>query len=89
MLVLTRKQGESIQIEGGITVKLISVHGGRVKIGIDAPDYVSITRSELAVTAEMVPVEEPPAELLDERRHGRLAARNSRSGGFSSAMIPR
>ncbi len=47
MLVLARKLDESIVIGDDITVKIISIDKGVVKIGIDAPSDVAILRSEL------------------------------------------
>jgi len=47
MLVLSRKIDESIVIGDDITIKIISVEKGVVKLGIDAPKNVSIIRNEL------------------------------------------
>ena len=47
MLVLSRRIGESIVINGGITVTLIKVKGQAVQLGIDAPAEIPIRRSEL------------------------------------------
>ncbi len=47
MLVLARKSNESIVIGDNITIKVVSVENGVVKLGIDAPREVSIMRSEL------------------------------------------
>jgi len=47
MLVLARKLDESIVINDNITIKIISVEKGVVKLGIDAPREISIIRSEL------------------------------------------
>jgi len=47
MLVLSRKQGESIRINDNITINIVSVGLGRVKIAIDAPQDVTILRGEL------------------------------------------
>ncbi len=47
MLVLARKLEESIVIGDDITIKVISIDKGVVKLGIDAPASVSIVRSEL------------------------------------------
>jgi carbon storage regulator len=47
MLVLSRKFGESVVIDGGITVTVLKVKGNVVQLGIDAPREVSIRRSEL------------------------------------------
>lgn len=47
MLVLSRKIDESIVIGDNITIKIISIEKGIVKVGIDAPKDVSIVRKEL------------------------------------------
>ncbi len=47
MLVLARKLDESIMIGDDITIKVISIEKGIVKIGIDAPKDISIMRNEL------------------------------------------
>jgi carbon storage regulator CsrA len=48
MLVLSRKSQESIQIGSDIQIRIISIRGNTVRIGIDAPAEVSILRGELA-----------------------------------------
>ncbi len=53
MLVLTRKRGELIQIDGNIQVTVISVQGNRVRLGIEAPDSVSVRRGELVFDLEV------------------------------------
>jgi carbon storage regulator len=47
MLVLSRKPSESVQIDSMIQVTILSISKGRVKIGIKAPNHVSIVRNEL------------------------------------------
>lgn len=47
MLVLARKLDESIIVGDNITIKVISIDKGVVKLGIDAPREVSIIRTEL------------------------------------------
>ena len=47
MLVLSRKQGESVQIDSTIQVTVVSIAKGRVKLGISAPGHVHIVRDEL------------------------------------------
>ena len=47
MLVLRRKVGESIILDGVISVSVLAVEGERVKIGINAPPEVTIVREEL------------------------------------------
>ena len=47
MLILRRKVGEKIVIGDGITVVVNRVSGGRVTLGIEAPQDVHIVRGEL------------------------------------------
>lgn len=48
MLVLTRKVGEKIMIDGGIEITILAVqHQNRVKVGIVAPRTTSIMRDEI------------------------------------------
>jgi carbon storage regulator len=47
MLVLTRKTGESIAIQPGIYLTVVAVEGRQVRLGIDAPESVTILRTEL------------------------------------------
>lgn len=47
MLVLSRKKNESIMIGDHIEVKILSVDGDQVKIGIVAPRNVKVHRSEV------------------------------------------
>lgn len=48
MLVLSRKKNESILINGNVTVTIVDVQGGNIKIGIEAPRDVSVDRLEIA-----------------------------------------
>lgn len=47
MLVLTRRIGEEIVIAGDIQVVVLSVSGGKVRLGITAPSSVGVLRKEL------------------------------------------
>ena len=47
MLVLSRKQGETICIGGDVEITVISINGNRVRLGIAAPHDVNIVRQEL------------------------------------------
>lgn len=60
MLILTRKVGESITIGDDVTITVVASKGGQVRIGIDAPKSVSITRSELG--AESLKDQKPEAK---------------------------
>lgn len=47
MLILSRKSGESIVIDGRIKVTIIRLEGEVVKIGIEAPPQVPVHRQEV------------------------------------------
>lgn len=47
MLVLTRKDDESIMIGKNIRIKVIKSDSGKVKLGIDAPKDIEINRKEV------------------------------------------
>ena len=47
MLVLTRKPGEDLVIAENIHVRIMSVSGKHVRIGIEAPKDVTVFRGEV------------------------------------------
>jgi carbon storage regulator len=47
MLILSRKIGETIVIDGRIRVKIMRVEGDGVKVGIEAPAEISVHRQEV------------------------------------------
>lgn len=54
MLVLSRKIGEKLFIDGGrITVEVVDVRGDKVRLGIEAPKDVSVHRQEVWVRIQM------------------------------------
>ena len=54
MLVLTRRENESLVIGGDIKLTVLSVKGGQVRIGIDAPKEIAIHRQEILLNTEKV-----------------------------------
>jgi carbon storage regulator len=48
MLVLTRKTGQQIVIDGNIRITVTSCGDGRVRLGIEAPRDVRVDRGEIA-----------------------------------------
>ena len=65
MLVLSRKIGESIQIEGGIRVTVTEVRGGRVRLSIEAPSNVRVLRKEIADNVAKPPTIEISSDSND------------------------
>jgi carbon storage regulator len=47
MLVLSRKQGERIVIGDNITITVVSMEHGRVRLGIEAPREIEVWREEM------------------------------------------
>ena len=89
MLILSRKSGESIVIDGRIHLKIVRVEGDVVKIGIEAPSDVPIHRREVyeeiqrgnqqALTTQKSPLPKPPLP----KRAARLAV------AAKTARLPR
>lgn len=47
MLVLTRKPGEEVTIGEAIVISVLEVRGSQVRLGISAPQEVTIHRGEI------------------------------------------
>jgi carbon storage regulator len=47
MLVLTRRIGEEILIDGNIRLTLVAIRGTQVRLGVTAPSSVRVARMEL------------------------------------------
>jgi carbon storage regulator len=73
MLVLTRKQNESILIGENIRITVTSVRGHDVRIGIEASNCIPVVREELIKPASA-------AEEADTQEVGPLSGRCSRRG---------
>lgn len=72
MLVLSRKTGEELHIDGDIRIRVLKVSGGRVRIGIEAPAHRNIIRGELKQEAR-------PKALAFGTEHGGNSTRYQRS----------
>lgn len=66
MLLLTRRQGESIMIGDGIRVRVFTVSEatGELQIQIDAPDFV-------AISGEVIDSESPERQAVPVITHKR------------------
>jgi carbon storage regulator len=47
MLVLTRRIGEEIIIDGRIAITITAIKGDKVRIGVTAPEDVRVDRAEV------------------------------------------
>lgn len=52
MLILGRRVGESIVLDGGITVVVLACDRGGVRLGVEAPGAVTILRGEIVQQVE-------------------------------------
>ncbi len=47
MLILSRKVGESLIIDGNIEIKILHIKNGNVRVGVHAPDNIVVDREEI------------------------------------------
>ena len=64
MLILTRKQGESLTIGDDIRIIVLGIEGRQIRLGIDTPLKVIIHRGEISRRTK----EEQPKRLSNEDR---------------------
>lgn len=60
MLVIARREGEEVEIADIIQIRVLSVTGKIVRLGIQAPREISVRRKEQVIE---VPVEKVPSFL--------------------------
>jgi len=64
MLVLSRKVGEKIIIDGGIELTITKIDGNKVRVGITAPPDVRIDRAELRSQQQEFALDAPAGNLV-------------------------
>ncbi|MBC7819203.1 MAG: carbon storage regulator [Planctomycetaceae bacterium] len=47
MLVLSRTIGQEIVVDDAVRIRIVDIQGGKVRIGIAAPDDVDVDRLEI------------------------------------------
>ena len=47
MLILARRIGESLEVGDDVRVTVLAIKGNQVRIGIDAPRWVTVHREEI------------------------------------------
>jgi carbon storage regulator len=87
MLILTRKIGETIRIGDNITVKVLALRGGQIRLGFTAPNDVRIFREEVLLGTASAPVTSEPRAPAQPAHtpakppaRGRLDSHSVRSG---------
>ena len=79
MLVLTRRPGEEIIIDGNIRITVVSVKGDRIRIGIEAPPSVVVDRQEIHERRQHAPTQVPhPCHVEEPFRRGQCLPVSSR-----------
>ena len=78
MLVLTRRQGESVRIGPDVRVTVVASSGGQVRIAIDAPREIGIFREEIFDRVAAANVE--AASVLNSNLGALVAAPVGHSG---------
>jgi carbon storage regulator (csrA) len=68
MLILTRRIGESVVIGEDVTVTVLGVKGNQIRLGVKAPQTVSVHREEIfeRIQSERVGEVEIEVEAVDE-----------------------
>jgi len=84
MLVLTRKAGEAIVIGGQVRVVVVATRGDRVRVGVEAPEEVSVDREE--VYARKVHAGQPPPapQVCTQQEYDLLGGDQ---GGFTEELF--
>jgi len=69
MLILTRRPGESLYLGDNIKLKILSVQGKQIKIGLEVPEDMTVYREEVYLK-----IKEQNRQALETSQHDLLAA---------------
>ncbi len=69
MLILTRRPGESLYLGDNIKLKILSVQGKQIKIGLEVPEDMTVYREEVYLK-----IKEQNKQALEASQHDLLAA---------------
>src|SRR4029078_12179588 len=83
MLVLTRKYQEKIRIGNNITITVLRTKGKAVRLGIEAPSDVPVSRGALSFETESSEAEEPAETVSFEASDA--VKRPARTNGVATA----
>ena len=77
MLILTRRTGEAILIDGGVRIVVLGTDGNGVRLGIEAPPAIGILREEVV---ERIAEENIRAGATEEAREWFSSLSGSEAG---------
>lgn len=68
MLILSRREAESICLGDDIVLTIVAVGNDRVRIGVKAPPEIRVLRNELEVQEQTIPFPERcPSQYVSDR----------------------
>ena len=85
MLVLSRRPGESLRVGEDIRITVVSTASGQVRIGIEAPDHVTIYREEVyeRIVEANREAAQASAAAIDSVAPPKVSKRGRRASGSS------
>ena len=83
MLVLSRRENESIMVGDDILIKIASIRGQCVKIAIDAPKDIAIHRNEVYHRVKQEELNGEDYQKADPRRESPPIRRRDSEGSWS------
>ena len=75
MLVLSRKQNQTVVIDNQVEIEVLKIKGNTVRLGIKAPNNIKILRGELSPFE----IEVDTSDLVDSRTESSQLERGSQS----------
>ncbi|MDF1615411.1 carbon storage regulator CsrA [Desulfurivibrio dismutans] len=79
MLILARKPGEAVAIGDDISIRVLEIKNGQVKLGVEAPDHIPVHRDEIyrrileanrrAAAEQFGDLESLATNLAEKKRH--------------------
>ena len=81
MLVLARKIGEQVIVNGNIVLVITEIRGNTVRLGIQAPREVSVHRAEVR---DRIDIDEATVPVARSTAPGPLASRRVRGGALAA-----
>lgn len=72
MLILTRRNGESLMVGDEVKITVLSIKGNQVRIGIDAPKEIAVHREEIYLRIQQEQAEQAAPESANQSTHTEL-----------------